>query len=86
MAQRKVDGRILKNTADKLSGELKLGRGQGVRRPDWLKNAENGEMDADQYEFLMAMDRFKRENNKPFPTWSEVLFVVKSLGYRKAAQ
>lgn len=37
--------------------------------------------DADEIEFLQAMDRFKR--TRPFPTWTEVLQVLKSLGYRK---
>lgn len=39
--------------------------------------------DADEFEFLLAMDRFKREQNKPFPSWSEALGVLKSLGWRK---
>ena len=34
-------------------------------------------------EFMKAMDRYKRENRRPFPTWSEVLEVLMSLGYRK---
>jgi hypothetical protein len=34
---------------------------------------------------MTAMDRFKREKRRPFPTWSEVLHVLKSLGYRKGA-
>jgi hypothetical protein len=38
---------------------------------------------AEENEFLMAMDRFKREKCRPFPTWREVLAVLKSLGYRK---
>ena len=33
--------------------------------------------------FMRAMDRYKRENRRPFPTWSEVLEVLRSLGYRK---
>jgi len=33
--------------------------------------------------FMKAMDQYKRANRRPFPTWSEVLEVVKSLGYRK---
>ena len=86
MTQRTVDGVSLKNKADKLTGELALKRGPGLRRPDWLKNAENGHHDEDQYEFMMAMDIFKKENSIPFPTWSEILFVVKSLGYRKTAR
>ncbi|CAN5199317.1 hypothetical protein BH11PLA2_BH11PLA2_53240 [soil metagenome] len=36
--------------------------------------------------FMKAMDRYKRENRRPFPTWSEVLEVLESLGYRKIAE
>lgn len=34
-------------------------------------------------EFMLAMDQYKRANRRPFPTWSEVLEVLKALGYRK---
>ncbi len=37
----------------------------------------------DEIEFLRAMDLYKREKSRPFPTWCEVLEVVRSLGYRK---
>ena len=37
-------------------------------------------------EFMKAMDRYKRENRRPFPTWSEVLEVLRNLGYRKVAE
>ena len=37
----------------------------------------------DETEFMLAMDAFKREKRRPFPTWCEVLEVLKSLGYRK---
>jgi hypothetical protein len=33
-------------------------------------------------QFADAMDRFKRDNRRPFPTWREVLGVVRGLGYR----
>ena len=33
--------------------------------------------------FLMAIDTFKRVNGKGFPSWSDVLEVVRKLGYRK---
>ena len=36
-------------------------------------------------EFMRAMDDYKRKSGRPFPTWSEVLEVVTSLGYRKVA-
>ena len=40
----------------------------------------------DESEFMKAMDRYKRENRRPFPTWSEVLEVCRALGYRKVAE
>ena len=40
----------------------------------------------DETDFMKAMDRYKRENRRPFPTWSEVLEVMRSLGYRKVAE
>jgi hypothetical protein len=40
----------------------------------------------DETEFMKAMDRYKRENRRPFPTWSEVLEVMRSLGYRRVAE
>lgn len=42
-------------------------------------------MNDEQFEFLMAIDEYKRVNNRPFPTWTEVLEVIKHLGYRKVA-
>lgn len=39
----------------------------------------------DEIEFMKAMDDYKREFGRPFPTWSEVLEVIRSLGYRKVA-
>jgi hypothetical protein len=33
--------------------------------------------------FMKAMDTYKRANRRPFPTWSEVLEVLRSLGYAK---
>ena len=36
--------------------------------------------------FMKAMDLYKRSNRRPFPTWSEVLEVLRALGYRKTAE
>lgn len=33
--------------------------------------------------FMKAMDQYKRANRRPFPTWSEVLEVLRALGYRR---
>src|SRR5262249_56363362 len=39
----------------------------------------------DETAFMRAMERYKRENRRPFPTWSHILHVLISLGYRKVA-
>ena len=33
-----------------------------------------------------AMDDYKRRSGRMFPTWSEVLEVIRDLGYRKVAE
>ena len=37
-------------------------------------------------QFMTAMDQYKRENRRPFPTWSEVLEVLHAIGYRNVAE
>ena len=61
-------------------------RGPGRRRSDDRKAAEEGQMTDEQFEFLLAIDEYKRKNARPFPTWTEVLEVIKALGYRKVAE
>lgn len=62
---------------------LERRRGPGRRRTDFMKSAEEGEMTQEQFMFVMAIDAFKRVNEKTFPTWTEVLEVIRKLGYRK---
>jgi len=40
----------------------------------------------DEIQFMKSMDQYKRDNRRPFPTWSEVLEVLTALGYRKVAE
>lgn len=40
---------------------------------------------ADETEFVMAMQAYKDHNRRLFPNWSEALTVLLSLGYRKVA-
>ena len=61
-------------------------RGPGHRRTEERRAAEEGEMTDEQFEFLMAIDQYKRANQRPFPTWTEVLEIIKALGYRKVAE
>lgn len=60
-------------------------RGAGIRRPEFNKAAEEGEMNQEQFLFIKAIDAFKRANDRPYPTWTEVLEVIRKLGYRKTA-
>jgi len=61
--------------------ELKLAaeRGKGMASSSRL----NDTYDADESEFLMAMDSYKRHYHRPNPTCCEILAVLKSLGWRK---
>jgi hypothetical protein len=40
---------------------------------------------AAELEFMQAMQDYKQQSGRMFPTWSEVLEVVQDLGYRKEA-
>jgi len=66
-------------------GGLERRRGPGKRRSESRRTAEEGELDPEQFEFVMAIDEYKRVNKRPFPSWTEVLEVIKYLGYRKVA-
>jgi len=47
------------------------------------KRVEEGELTLEEIEFVRAIDRYKRKFNRPFPTWSEILAIVKELGYTR---
>jgi hypothetical protein len=58
-------------------------RGPGRRRSDTRRSAEEGEMSDELLQFVMAIDDYKRANDRPFPSWSEIFEIVQYLGYRK---
>lgn len=70
------------SVVDRRSG-LERRRGPGRRRSESRRSAEEGELTDEQFEFVMAIDEYRRLNRRPFPTWTEVLEVIKYLGYRK---
>ena len=61
-------------------------RGPGRRRSDDRRNAEEGEMSEEQFEFIMAVEEYKKANNRPFPSFTEILEIARALGYRKVAE
>jgi hypothetical protein len=62
---------------------LERRRGAGRRLSDFTRSAEEGELTKEQFLFLMAIESFKKSNDKAFPTWTDVLEVIRLLGYRK---
>ena len=83
--KRRADKDRRQSVVDRRLG-LDRRRGPGRRRSDERKSAEEGQMSDEQFEFLMAIDEYKRKNARPFPTWTEVLEVIKALGYRKVTK
>lgn len=65
--------------------QLARRRGPGKRLTDYRRDAEEGHMNEEQLEFIQAIDEYKRSNNRPFPTWTEILDVILYIGYRKVA-
>jgi len=72
-----------RRTGERRDTGLERRRGPGRRRSDERKSAEEGEMDAHQFEFVMAIETYKKVNRRLYPTWTEILEVVYQLGYRK---
>lgn len=62
---------------------LERRRGPGRRLSDFARSAEEGDLTKEQFLFLMAVEQFKKSNAVTFPTWTDVLEVVRLLGYRK---
>jgi hypothetical protein len=75
-----VDRRVLQGASP---SNLERRRGPGRRLTDFVKSAEEGEMNPEQFLFLLAIDAFKRANAKTFPTWTDVIEIIRKLGYRK---
>lgn len=78
-----LDRRLLEDANAKGQSGFERRRGPGRRLSDFTRAAEEGEMTREQFLFLKAIDAFKRANNKTYPSWTDVLEVVRLLGYRK---
>lgn len=69
--------------SDESETGLERRRGPGRRRSDYSRSAEEGEMTPEQFLLIKAIDAFKLANDKMYPSWTDVLEVVRLLGYRK---
>ena len=88
--ERRTDGSDRRSVVDRRTGAgrrrgMDRRRGPGRRRGEVRRAAEEGEITGELLEFIMAIDEYKRVNERPFPTWSEVFEIVQYLGYRKVA-
>lgn len=72
-----------RSNTDRRDTGLERRRGPGRRRSDERKSAEEGEMNTEQFEFVMAIETYKKLNRRMYPTWTEILEIVRQLGYRK---
>jgi len=76
------DGPDRRAPIDRRTG-LERRRGPGHRLPEDRRCAEEGEMNIAQFEFIMAIEAYKKANKRMYPTWTEILEVIQQLGYRK---
>ncbi len=53
--------------------------------PPEVQRTRADETNSEVLEFASAIDAYKRNSRKPFPTWGEVLEVLMGLGYRRSA-
>lgn len=65
-------------------------RKTGGRRTDDIEEHRKVERRINEYpmsdeelDFIKAVNDYKQRYNKPFPTWSEILHILKSIGYEK---
>ncbi len=49
-------------------------------------NLDKDLFDEEETIFLRAIDKFKRDTGTKFPTWSQALKILKSLGYSREQQ
>jgi hypothetical protein len=86
--ERRVHGdrrkRSIPVAVERRSGEERRQKGERRRQVD-PTTCEKDYSD-DEVTFMKAMDLYKRANRRPFPTWSEVLEVLRALGYRKVEE
>ncbi len=69
-----------------ISSATEVARAVRSSNPEKSRMTGEGIPDAAAVEFGLAMEEFKHRTGHKFPTWSEALEVLRSLGYRKETQ
>lgn len=78
VAKAKGKSKAKASAAPPTKGKHKRGKAPSRSQPLDL------EIDAEVMEFIEAIDRFKHDHARPFPSWSEVLHILRELGYQKS--
>jgi len=78
-----------KPAAGKAANKKSAGAAKGKASASKITEPERSspamaEVDGEVLEFIQAIDDFKKANGRPFPSWSEVLLIVKQLGYKRS--
>jgi hypothetical protein len=73
--------RAIPVAVERRSGKERREKGERRRQVD--PTTCERDYNDDEIDFMKAMDLYKRCNRRPFPTWSEVLEVLRALGYRR---
>ncbi|MAG57300.1 MAG: hypothetical protein CMJ83_13485 [Planctomycetes bacterium] len=55
-------------------------------KPSERKSRFSTAVDEEALEFIKAIEEYKALKERPFPSWTEVIQVIKALGYRKVAE
>jgi hypothetical protein len=71
-----------KSTASK-SSKLPDKSGKPTSTRGHSKATPAADMPDEVVEIITAHDEYKRKHQRPFPNWSEVLEIVKALGYER---
>jgi hypothetical protein len=72
--------------------QVAMDRRQGVRRTKVARRRQidpttcERDYNDDEIEFMQALDAYKRANGRMFPTCSEILEVIRGLGYVRLSQ
>ncbi len=87
VATSKKKGTVKKAPASKKAGKAASTSGtrtssRSAKRRSPKEPEEDPEvLEFERLEFLRAMDRYKRQTGKTFPSWTEVLVVLRSIGW-----
>ena len=78
--RRKAERRVRQ---EPIETDRRSGQDRRSGTPRRKRSMNQYDMGADVLEFVNAINQFKQRAGKAFPTWSEVLGILRELGYEK---